>query len=132
MHAGEMEKNNEILSKKLDNLMIIVRSKMEPSGVFDAYLRNIKSKTYVYSPVEADTVDIELAQHLNSLPDSQALSELFIRESEGIYHFGTKRVFIKIENGKVISKFFINNSSSGWWVLGLGGVSGYVWGNRNV
>ncbi len=26
-----------------------------------------------------------------------------MRESEGIYHFGTKRVFVKVENGKIIS-----------------------------
>eukprot|EP00826_Nyctotherus_ovalis_P036035 TRINITY_DN3156_c0_g1_i3.p1 TRINITY_DN3156_c0_g1~~TRINITY_DN3156_c0_g1_i3.p1 ORF type:complete len:173 (+),score=41.81 TRINITY_DN3156_c0_g1_i3:453-971(+) len=99
------EKRSQSVSKKLDNLLVVVKSRVDPVGVFSNYLDNLKKKSFIYSPVEDDTVDVKLAEYLNSLPDSQALTELFSRESEGIYHFGTKRVFVKIENGKVISKY---------------------------
>ena len=98
------ERSSQEANKKLDNLLVIVKTKVEPTGVFGKYLDNLKSKVHIYAPIEQDNIDINLAEHLNSLPDSQALSELFSRESEGIYHFGTKRVFVKIENGKIISK----------------------------
>lgn len=30
---------------------------------------------------------------------------MFLRESEGVYLFGTKRVFVKVEKDKIISKY---------------------------
>ena len=110
-------KQTSMLEKKLDNLLIIIKEKMKPVGLFNNYLNNLKSKLTIYSPIEDDTIDIRLAEHLNSLPDSQSLTELFSRESQGIYHFGTKRVFLKIENGKIISIIFIHRSSCGWRIL---------------
>jgi len=102
--VAAVEKRNQTINKRLDNLLVVVKSRVDPVGVFSNYLNNLKTKSFIYSPIEDDIVDIKLAEHLNSLPDSKALTELFSRESEGIYHFGTKRVFVKIENGKVISK----------------------------
>ena len=40
-----------------------------------------------------------LADYLNNYPDRKKLNIMFIRDSEQIYKFGKKRVFIKIENG---------------------------------
>ncbi len=48
-------------------------------------------------------MDLKLAEYLNSLPDPHGMSLLFMRESEGIYHFGSKRVFVKVENSKISS-----------------------------
>ena len=35
-------------------------------------------------------------------PEREKLKILFLRESEGVYQFGSKRVFIKIEKGENI------------------------------
>ena len=55
-----------------------------------------------YTPAKDDPVDQALAEYLNQRPEPMEIN--FIREDFGLYLFGSKRVFIKIENGKIISK----------------------------
>lgn len=45
-----------------------------------------------------------MATHLNALPNAKAFSMLFLRESEGRYRFGSKKILIKVENGMLSSK----------------------------
>ena len=42
-----------------------------------------------------------MAEYINNYPDRQKLKIMFMRESEGIYKFGTKRVHVKIEKDKI-------------------------------
>lgn len=58
----------------------------------------------MYVPVKDDPIDKKLAEFLNNFPDRQRLKVMFLRESEGVYLFGTKRVFVKVEKDKIISK----------------------------
>jgi len=44
-------------------------------------------------------VDSRLEQYLNSYPEKNNLRILFLRESEGVYQFGQKRVYLKVEKG---------------------------------
>ena len=44
-------------------------------------------------------IDTKLAQFLNTYPEKEKLRIMFLRESEGVYIFGTKRVYIKVEKG---------------------------------
>lgn len=37
-----------------------------------------------------------MAQFLNNYPDRDALKVRFLREAEGVYTFGTKKVFVKL------------------------------------
>jgi len=39
---------------------------------------------------------------LNKFPEREKLKIMFLRESEGVYFFGQKRVYIKIERGNQI------------------------------
>ena len=53
----------------------------------------------VYEPFNKDDViDFNLAEYINWSPYRQPLSQLFVRESEGVYQFGSKRTTIKYEN----------------------------------
>ena len=36
---------------------------------------------------------------VNKFPEREKLNIMFLRESEGVYRFGSKRVYIKIEKG---------------------------------
>ena len=53
-----------------------------------------------YIPVANDPVDTALADYINTLDDP--LPVPFTREEEGTYLFGTKRIFVKLEQGKII------------------------------
>ena len=53
----------------------------------------------VYIPKKEDKIDKALANYINKLPEHTKMKIMFIRESEGVYKFGQRRVQIKIEKG---------------------------------
>lgn len=62
----------------------------------------MKLKNSVYVARKKDTVDEKLGDYLNNFPEREKLKILFLRESEGVYQFGQKRVYIKLEKGNQI------------------------------
>ena len=65
------------------------------------YIIDLKSRIAVYIPVKNDTIDKKLAEYINNYPDRQKLKIMFMRESEGVYQFGTKRVMVKCVKDKI-------------------------------
>ena len=65
------------------------------------YIIDLKSRIAVYIPVKGDTIDKKLAEYINNYPDRQKLKIMFMRESEGVYQFGTKRVYVKCVKDKI-------------------------------
>lgn len=61
------------------------------------YIVDLKSRVGVYIPARDDDVDKRLADYINNHPQPQRLKVLFIRDSPGIYQFGTRRVHLKLE-----------------------------------
>jgi hypothetical protein len=45
---------------------------------------------------------VRLAEYINNYPDRSRLKIMFMRESEGIYCFGTKKIYVRVEQGKII------------------------------
>ena len=70
---------------ELDNLKIMVGE--------------AKTRSAPYLAKPDDPVDVALSEYLNSLDDSILVP--FTRENEGVYLFGTKRVFLKLENSNI-------------------------------
>jgi len=69
--------------------------------VLKQYIIDLKARIAVYIPVKGDPVDMKLAEFINNYPDRQKLKIMFMRESEGVYEFGSKRVAVKVEKGKI-------------------------------
>ena len=63
-------------------------------------IAELQSKSSYY-PIKDDPVDEAIADYINSR--SEPMQIQFIREDYGLYLFGTKRVFIKLENSKITS-----------------------------
>lgn len=55
-----------------------------------------------YIAHKSDKVDKALGEYINSRPEHSKLEIMFLRETEGVYQFGQKRVYIKIEKGNQI------------------------------
>ena len=53
----------------------------------------------IYIAKKTDPVDMALANYVNKFPERSKMQIMFLRESEGVYQFGQKRVYIKIEKG---------------------------------
>ena len=99
-----IERRNYELNKMLSSAFKTLKLKDTEAGILNEYLDTLKAKNYV--PIPEDTIDAKLAEYLNSLSDTQGITELFKREGSGVYHFGTKRVFIKLENNKIVSNSY--------------------------
>lgn len=56
-------------------------------------------KQAIYIPKKSDTIDEALADFINHYPERNRMNILFLRESEGVYQFGHRRVYIKVEKG---------------------------------
>ena len=64
-------------------------------------MNDLKSKIAIYIPVREDTVDKRLGDYINNYPERAKLKIMFMRESEGVYYFGTKRVAVKVEKNNI-------------------------------
>jgi hypothetical protein len=65
----------------------------------------------VYISVTDDVIDRKIAEYINATNDPHRLTKLFIRERDGVYQFGTKRVYVKMENEKIFSKRRLTKSA---------------------
>ena len=65
------------------------------------YIIDLKSRIAVYIPVKNDIIDKRLAEYINNYPDRQKLKIMFMRETEGVYQFGTKRVYVRCVRDKI-------------------------------
>lgn len=66
------------------------------------YVIDLKSRIAVYIPVKDDSTDHRLAEYINNYPDRSKLKIMFMRESEGVYQFGSKRVYVRCEKDKIL------------------------------
>lgn len=66
------------------------------------YAVDLKAKVAIYVPMKDDPVDEKMAEFVNNYPDRTNLKLMFLRESSGIYEFGTKRVEVRNTQGKLL------------------------------
>lgn len=66
-----------------------------------AYIIDLKARIAVYIPVKDCPIDKKLAEYINNYPDRAKLKIMFMRESEGVYEFGSSRVRVKVERDRI-------------------------------
>lgn len=87
-------------NRYLEQLRVLLSSKDEEILIFRDIITELQRRI-PYFPVKDDEVDQAMADYINALPDPLQIP--FIREDSGIYLFGTKKVFIKLDNNKLSS-----------------------------
>lgn len=65
------------------------------------YIIDLKQRIAVYIPVKEDSVDRKLAEFINNYPERSKLKIMFMRESDGVYQFGSRRVAVKVEQNNI-------------------------------
>ena len=98
--AGLEERTFQANQTSLDLLRKVRDLELENQTLRD-YIIDLKAKMTVYVPVKGDAVDQQMAEFINNYPERHKLKIIFVRESQGIYHFGTKRVNVRIENSRI-------------------------------
>lgn len=84
----------------------------------------MRAKYQIYIPDKEDPVDNQLAEYINNYPERSKLRIMFLKESEGVYHFGSKRVYVRVERDKITGKYIylikMNFSESWRWLFIIG------------
>jgi hypothetical protein len=65
-------------------------------------IENLEKGQCIYIAHKNDKIDFLLANFINKYPERKKMGIMFLRESEGVYQFGQKRVYIKVEKGDKI------------------------------
>lgn len=65
-------------------------------------LSKVEHTQVVYIAHKTDKIDRTLANFINKYPERKRMTIMFLRESEGVYQFGQKRVYVKVERGETI------------------------------
>lgn len=102
--------NDKIM--ELEKLVIYLKNAVADKDDYVLNLKKLiielKDKSAVYVAITDDIIDRKIAEFINASNDPHRLTKLFIREREGVYQFGSKRVYVKIEGEKVFSKISVN------------------------
>ena len=66
-------------------------------------LSDVQNTSFVYKPAKDDPIDKKLADFINNVSTRNKFNKfMFRRETEGVYTYGRRRVFIKLEKGQII------------------------------
>lgn len=101
------EKCQEAQKTSIELLQHLKERDSEIERLHDIIIQ-IKNNTYIpenafiYHPVKDDPLDQKLALFINNMPYEVRDKMRFEREAEGIYKYGKRRVFMKIEKDQII------------------------------
>ena len=103
---------------ELEKLVIYLKNAVVDKDDYALNLKKLiielKDKSAVYVALRDDPLDKRIADFINASNDPHRLTKLFIRERDGVYQFGTKRVYVKTEGDKVFSMPMPNPSPCRW------------------
>ncbi|KAL4433310.1 hypothetical protein ABPG74_017414 [Tetrahymena malaccensis] len=97
--------NNEIsqLKQNIRELTNLVDEGEEYAQSLKQLIFELRESHSDYIPIKGDPIDSCLAQYLNNFSgDKRKARTLFIREGSGVYQFGSKKVYVKIEQDKIL------------------------------
>lgn len=94
------EKTNKANMTALDLLNKLKEADEEIDNL-KRIINYLKSQTAQYVPVQGDPTDEALADYINNFHDKSKLQVMFIRLNPGIYQFGSKKICIRVEQGKI-------------------------------
>lgn len=102
--ADNVIKANELVAESNDAVYYLaerVREMEEEMTMMGMQIKKLHAMTAAYVPIKGDEVDQALADFLNNFYDRGKIQVMFVRLSPGIYSFGSKKVCIKVDNGKI-------------------------------
>ena len=95
---------NRVLGANQTSLDLLkqVRELELEAATLKSCIIDLKARVAVYVPVKDDPVDMQIAEFINNFPDRNKLKVMFMRQQPGVYEFGSKRIGVRVEKGKII------------------------------
>ena len=82
-------------------LMKQLKADEEEIAGLKSYILELKARVAIYVPNQDDPVDVKIADYINNYPDRTKLKIMFMRESTGVYAFGTKRINVEVQQDRI-------------------------------
>lgn len=98
---GKLESRILETNKASLDLLQQVRDLEFENATLKNYIIDLKARVAVYVPIKDDPVDSKMAEYINNYPDRNKLKIMFMRDSAGVYEFGSKKINVRIENNKI-------------------------------
>jgi len=90
----------EELQKEFENKLVWSRDKINEMQELLSEME--QGSQCIYIAHRPDKIDMTLGNFINKYPERKKMGIMFLRESEGVYQFGSKRVYVKVEKGEKI------------------------------
>jgi hypothetical protein len=90
----------ENLQKEFENKLVWSRDKINEMQQLLSEME--QGSQCIYIAHRPDKIDMTLGNFINKYPERKKMGIMFLRESEGVYQFGSKRVYVKVEKGEKI------------------------------
>ena len=101
VYIGQLEERMMDANKTSLDLLKRVRDLELETDTLKNYIIELKARVAVYVPIKDDPVDVKMAEFINNYPDRNKLKIMFMRESSGVYEFGSKKVTVRVEKNKI-------------------------------
>ncbi|CDW88231.1 gas2 domain containing protein [Stylonychia lemnae] len=98
----ESQSNLEQSINQQQELLNNVKEREQELERMSEYLNDLQRINFVYQAAKDDPIDKKLADFINNNQIHKKASLLFVREQDGVYSYGKRRVFIKIEKDQII------------------------------
>lgn len=83
------------------DLLKQVRQLELETATLKSYIIDLKARVAVYVPIKDDPIDLKVAEFINNYPDRNKLKIMFMRDSAGVYDFGSKKINVRVEKNKI-------------------------------
>ena len=90
----------EELQKEFENKLVWSRDKINEMQELLSEME--QGSQCIYIAHRPDKIDMTLGNFINKYPERKKMGIMFLRESEGVYQFGSRRVYVKVEKGEKI------------------------------
>jgi len=104
--AGDFMVDLEDKVHKANSTSVTLLNKVKESerevDILKDYIYELKSRVAIYIPVREDPIDKKLAEYINNYPDRSKFKIMFMRESSGIYQFGSRKIYVRVEKDRII------------------------------
>jgi Growth-Arrest-Specific Protein 2 Domain len=102
----ELEQLEEMLQDRdnmIDELERQISDRVEVQSSHSAAVASVRSlkpkkKLNWYKPIKGDLIDELIAKYFNALPKPMPIKRL----GDGFYIFGTRKIYVKLMNGKLV------------------------------
>ena len=96
----ENEGKYEELQREFENKLVWSRDKINEMQELLSEME--QGSQCIYIAHRPDKIDMTLGNFINKYPERKKMGIMFLRDSEGVYQFGSKRVYVKVEKGEKI------------------------------